>query len=135
LNSFEGLRMQKFFHLFSDSQLKVFFNVFLLSGVSSLVLGCTFEERNKISRSIQNWTGTNGVVDVFSDGKVMYRFVEVEKLTTATSTSAPNENRPYRFGYGYMDLNQNYKPDAAEKKVYFEVSDYGAHYIFYENPF
>lgn len=96
--------------------------------------GCTFETRNKISRTIQNWTGTNGVVDVFSDGKVMYRFLDVEKLTTADATDSPGEARPYRFGYGVMDLNQNYRADPGEKKIYFEVSNYGSSYIFYENP-
>lgn len=96
--------------------------------------GCTFETRNKISRTIQNWTGTNGVVDVFSDGKVMYRFIEVEKLTTADATGEPGEARPYRFGYGVIDLNQNYRVDPGEKKIYFEVSNFGTSYIFYENP-
>jgi hypothetical protein len=32
--------------------------------------GCTQELQNKISRSVQNWTGTNGVLDVLSDGNV-----------------------------------------------------------------
>ncbi|MFT7513201.1 MAG: hypothetical protein ACI9QL_002410, partial [Candidatus Omnitrophota bacterium] len=41
--------------------------------------------------------------------------------------------RPYRFGYGVMDTNQNLKVDDDEKKVYFEFSDYSTSYIFYEN--
>ena len=96
--------------------------------------GCTQEQQNKLSRSIQNWTGTDGVLDVMSDGKVMYRFLKIDKLTTATSTSG-SASRPYRYGYGIFDKNHNYKQDAGERKVYFEISDYGTNYIFYENPF
>lgn len=97
--------------------------------------GCTFESRNKISRSLQNWTGTNGVVDVYSNGKVMYRFLGVEKLTTAEATGDNTTVRAYRYGYGVMDLNLNYKADADEKKVYFEISDYSTSYVLYESPF
>ena len=42
--------------------------------------------------------------------------------------------RPYRFGYGYLDKNQNYQVDSGEKKVYFEFSDYSTNYLFYESP-
>ena len=103
-------------------------------GLFWLLGGCTFETRNQISRSIQNWTGTNGVVDVLSAGKVMYRFVNVEKLTTASSSDGSQQVRPYRFGYGHLDLNQNYHADPGEKKVYFEVSEYSTQYLYYENP-
>lgn len=96
--------------------------------------GCTQETQNKISRSIQNWTGTNGVLDVISNGQVMYRFIQIDKLSTAMATGSSAEARPYRFGYGVLDLNQNFKRDATEKKIYFEVSDYSTQYVFYENP-
>ncbi len=98
---------------------------------------CTQEQQNKISRSIQNFTGTNGVLDVMGNGVVMYRFINIDKMTTATATGegAQGAARSYRYGYGIFDKNLNYKPDAGEKKVYFEVSDYGTPYIFYENPF
>ena len=99
------------------------------------VTACTQEVQNKISRSIQNWTGTNGVLDVLSDGKVMYRFVNIDKMTTATATGHSDETRSYRYGYGAFDKNLNYKKDADEKVVYFEISDYATNYIFYENPF
>lgn len=103
--------------------------------VIMFLASCTQETQNKISRSIQNWTGTNGVVDVISDGKVLYRWIQVDKLSTATSTgSGPKEARAYRFGYGVMDLNQNFVADENEKKVYFEVGDF-ATYVFYESPF
>jgi hypothetical protein len=98
--------------------------------------GCTQELQNKISRSVQNWTGTDGVLDVISDGKVMYRFVNIDKLTTASATGqgSGGEARAYRFGYGVMDKNFNLVADEDEKKVYFEISDFSTSYVFYENP-
>jgi hypothetical protein len=108
----------------------------LLSGLFFVITsGCTQETQNKISRSFQNWTGSNGVLDIMSQGKLMYRFIKIEKLTTATATQDPATSRPYRFGYGVFDKNFNYKQDEDEKKVYFEISDYSTNYVFYENPF
>ena len=97
---------------------------------------CTQEMQNKISRSVQNWTGTNGVLDIISDGKVMYRFINIDKLTTASATGQgkDGEARSYRYGYGVMDKNFNMVADDDEKKVYFEISDYATNYVFYENP-
>lgn len=95
---------------------------------------CTKETQNSISRSIQNWTGTDGVLDVLSDGKIMYRFIKIDKLSTATATNDPTAFRPYRFGYGVLDKNLDYAQNDDEKKVYFEVSDYSTSYVFYENP-
>ena len=100
----------------------------------SITTSCTQEQQNQISRGIQNWTGTNGVLDVFSEGKVLYRFIQIDKLTTAGATGDSSTARAYRYGYGVMDLNLNYKQDADEKKVYFEISDYSTPYLFYENP-
>jgi hypothetical protein len=100
-----------------------------------LVLGsCTPEQQNRIQRGILNWTGTNGVLDVMSEGKVMYRFIKIDKLSTASASNDPSAYRPYRFGYGIMDKNFNYQQDDDEKRLYFEISDYGTSYIFYENP-
>ena len=98
--------------------------------------GCTQEIQNKISRSVQNWTGTNGVLDIISDGKVMYRFINIDKLTTGSATGGGKdaESRAYRYGYGVMDKNFNMVADDDEKKVYFEISDYATNYVFYENP-
>jgi hypothetical protein len=95
---------------------------------------CTQETQNQISRSIQNWTGTNGVLDVIGGDKVLYRFIKIDKLSTAQGTAGPKEARPYRFGYGVLDKNQNYVQDEGEKKIYFEVSDYSTMYVFYESP-
>jgi len=98
------------------------------------VTACTQETQNKISRSIQNWTGTNGVLDVYAGDKLVKRFVKIDKLSTAMDTDKGGIARPYRYGYGYLDENQNYIVDSGEKKLYFEVSDYSTSYVFYENP-
>ncbi len=102
--------------------------------LSPLLQSCTQETQNKISRSVQNWTGTNGVLDIISEGKLMYRFINIDKLTTADATGNAGESRAYRFGYGVLDANMNYIVDPGEKKLYFEVSDYSTSYVFYENP-
>lgn len=103
--------------------------------VSVLLLGgCTKETQNKFNRGIQNWTGSNGVLDIYAGEKLAMRFIDVDKMSTAMGTSN-NVDRPYRYGYGYLDLNQNYKVDQGEKKIYFEVSDYSTFYVFYENPY
>ena len=94
---------------------------------------CTQETQNKMGRSIQNWTGTNGVLDIYMGEKLVQRFIKVDKLSTAQSTDGLVA-RNYRYGYGYLDLNQNYKVDSGEKKVYFEVSNYSTPYVFYDNP-
>lgn len=106
----------------------------LLLAIALLPFSCTQEQQNQISRSIQNWTGTDGVLDVIGGDKILYRFIDIDKLTTATSTSGGAESRPYRFGYGVLDKNMNYKQDPGETKVYFEVSDFSTQYVFYQNP-
>jgi len=108
--------------------------IVLLGVVAGLLLsGCTQETQNKIGRSLQNWTGSNGVLDIYMGGKVVKRFIKVGKLTTATSTDGTTP-RNYRYGYGYLDANQNFHVDKGEKKLYFEISNYSTPYIFYENP-
>ena len=104
-----------------------------LIAIASLTLGgCTQEQQNKLGRDIQNWTGTNGVLEVYAGDKVVRRFLKVDKLSTALGTD-DNRPRAYRFGYGVLDENLNFQVDAGEKKVYFEVSDYST-YVFFENP-
>ncbi|MFK2821688.1 hypothetical protein [Arcobacter sp. YIC-80] len=94
--------------------------------------GCE-EKQNKINRYIQNWTGVNGVLEVYAGEKLVKRFIKIDKLSTAVATEGKN-NRPYRFGYGILDENLNFKKDNNESKVYFEFSDYSTNYIFFENP-
>lgn len=91
---------------------------------------CTQETQNQIGRSIQNWTGVNGVLEVYAGEKLVKRFVKIDKLTTAGATQGAGM-RPYRFGYGVMDVNLNGVQDPGEKKVYFEISDYSTNYVFY----
>ena len=105
----------------------------LLAGIL-VATGCTQETQNKFGRAVQNWTGTEGVLDVYAGETLVNRFIEIDKLSTAVSTQG-SDPRPYRFGYGIMDLNQNFKADPEERKVYFEFSDYSTSYIFYENPY
>ena len=104
----------------------------VLIAVAALV-GCTQETQNRIGRAVQNWTGTDGVLEVYAGEKLVRRFMKIDKLTTAAGTN-DDVPRPYRFGYGVMDANLNGIADASEKKVYFEFSDYSTQYIFYEQP-
>lgn len=107
----------------------------LAASLSALLLlaGCTQEQQNVISRDIQNWTGTNGVLEFYAGDKVVRRFLKIDKLSTAMGTQ-DKLPRPYRFGYGVMDENLNFVVDPGEKKVYFEISDYASNYLFFENP-
>jgi len=98
-----------------------------------LSAACTQETQNQLGRSIQNWTGTSGVLDVYAGEKLVMRFIRIDKLSTAMGTSDSNP-RPYRFGYGVLDENQNYQVDPNERKLYFEVSDFSTPYVFYESP-
>ncbi|RUM94989.1 MAG: hypothetical protein DSZ28_00290 [Thiothrix sp.] len=95
--------------------------------------GCTQEQQNRLGRAVQNYTGTDGVLDIYAGDKLVKRFIKIDKLTTAVSTSGDNA-RSYRYGYGVLDANQNLIVNDGEKKVYFEFSDYSTSYIFYENP-
>ncbi len=95
--------------------------------------GCTQEQQNRLGRAVQNYTGTDGVLDIYAGDKLVKRFIKIDKLTTAISTSGDTA-RSYRYGYGILDTNQNLKRDDGEKKVYFEFSDYSTSYVFYENP-
>ena len=107
-------------------------NLLTLGVVCFLLASCTQEQQNKISRDIQNWTGTNGVMEVYAGDKVVRRFLKVDKLSTALGTD-DSKPRAYRFGYGVLDENLNFQADPGEKKVYFEVSDFST-YVFFENP-
>lgn len=97
-----------------------------------LVASCTQEQQNKLGRSVQNWTGTDGVVELYSGDKLVRRWVKVDKLSTAYGTD-DKQPRPYRYGFGILDENLNFAADPGEKKVYFEISDYST-YTFFENP-
>jgi hypothetical protein len=93
--------------------------------------GCTQETQNSLSRSLQNWTGTNGVLDIYAGDKLVHRFIKIDKLSTAYGSN-DGKMRPYRYGYGIDDVNMDGNIDSGEKKVYFEFSDYSTSYVFYE---
>ena len=95
--------------------------------------GCTQEKQNELRRSIQNWTGTNGVLEIYSGDKLVRRFIRIDKMSTAYGTD-DKVARPYRYGYGILDENLDGVPSDGEKRVYFEVSDYSTPYVFYESP-
>lgn len=103
-----------------------------LVAAATLLSGCTQEQQNKIKRDIQNWTGTDGVMEVYAGQQVARRFLKIDKLSTALGTD-DGSPREYRFGYGVLDENLNGVADQGEKRVYFEVSNFST-YVFFENP-
>jgi len=106
----------------------------IMAALCLLTLGaCTQETQNQLGRAVQNWTGTNGVLEIYAGEKLVRRFINVDKLTTASGTQG-GAPRPYRYGYGIFDANLNGEKDPGEKKVYFEFSDYSTPYVFYEHP-
>ena len=48
---------------------------------------CTQEQQNQIKRDIQNWTGTDGVLEVYAGNQVVKRFLKIDKLSTALGTT------------------------------------------------
>ncbi|MBA2674057.1 hypothetical protein [Ramlibacter sp.] len=98
----------------------------------ALLASCTQEQQNKLGRDVQNWTGTNGVLEVYAGDKVVRRFLKVDKLSTALGTD-DNAPRSYRYGWGVLDENLNFQADPGEKRVYFEIGGFGT-YVFFENP-
>lgn len=112
--------------------MKILKILLMLIGISAL-LSCTQEQQNKIGRTVQNWTGTNGVLEFYAGEKLVRRFIKIDKISTAMGTD-DSRPRSYRYGYGVLDENLNMAADASERKVYFEMSDFGANYIFFENP-
>ncbi|BDV01331.1 hypothetical protein TDMWS_14160 [Thermodesulfomicrobium sp. WS] len=96
------------------------------------LVGCTQEAQNQLGRAIQNWTGTNGVLEIYAGSTLVKRFLQIDKLSTAMGTSDRNA-REYRFGYGVLDANLNGVADPGERRIYFEVSNYCT-YVFYEQP-
>lgn len=106
---------------------------FTVAALVACAAGCTQETQNQIERGIQNWTGTNGVLEIYAGDKVVRRFINIDKISTAYGTD-DGKPRPYRFGYGVLDENLDMQKSPGEKKVYFEISDYATNYVFFENP-
>jgi len=99
---------------------------------TATLIGCTQEQQNKIGREIQNWTGTDGVLEVYAGDKLVRRFLKIDKLSTALGTD-DGKARDYRYGYGVLDENLNMQVDPGEKRVYFEISNY-TNTVFFDNP-
>ncbi len=107
--------------------------LFMVLIAAASIAACTQETQNKLTRNIQNWTGVDGVLEIYAGNAVAKRFLKIDKLSTAEATGKSTDARAYRFGYGVIDANLNGVADPDEKKVYFEVSEF-ATYVFYENP-
>ena len=84
----------------------------------------------QIGRTVRNWTGTDGILEIYAGDKLVKRFMKIDELTTATGTKV-GESRPYRFGYGVLDSDLDGQPDPGGKQIYFEISDYSTPYVFY----
>jgi hypothetical protein len=112
--------------------MKTCFTHALWAAVSLGVLSCTQEQRNRFGRGVQNWTGSDGVLEVYAGDKVVRRFLKVEKLSTAMGTE-DGRPRDYRYGFGVFDENLNMVADPGEKKVYFEISNH-TNMVFFESP-
>jgi hypothetical protein len=104
----------------------------MLLSMALLLGACTQEQQNKIGREIQNWTGTDGVLEIYAGDKLVRRFLKVDKISTALGTD-DGKARDYRYGYGVLDENLNMQVDPSEKRVYFEFSNYST-IVFFENP-
>ena len=103
------------------------------AGIAAALAGCTQETQNEIGRTVRNWTGTDGILEVYAGDKLVKRFMKIDKLSTAIGTKT-GESRPYRYGYGVLDADLDGQPDPGAKQIYFEISDYSTSYVFYENP-
>ncbi|MEY4416578.1 MAG: hypothetical protein RIQ53_3871 [Pseudomonadota bacterium] len=107
----------------------------LAAGLLAVLLatGCTQERQNEIRRSIQNWTGTDGVLEIYSGDKLVRRFLKIDKMSTAYGTDDA-QARSYRYGYGVLDENLDMQAGPGEKRVYFEVPGAGSTWVFFDNP-
>ncbi|WP_457637252.1 hypothetical protein [Oceanithermus sp.] len=108
--------------------------IILLGGFFTIRYFFSPERLNQLGRTVGTTFGfDHGVVEYYSMGKLVARFFNVEKLTTASGTYE-KQTRPYRYGYGYRDINKNDVLDPDEQalgKAYFEVPVY-AEYLYYD---
>jgi hypothetical protein len=114
------------------NRLKLTWSATVMVLATATLIGCTQEQQNKIGREIQNWTGTDGVLEVYAGDKLVRRFLKIDKLSTALGTD-DGKARDYRYGYGVLDENLNMQVDPGEKRVYFEISNY-TNTVFFDNP-
>jgi hypothetical protein len=70
---------------------------------------------------VQHWTGTNGVLESYAEGKLVQRFLKIDKMSTVSDATAPFWSEG-RSGYSSVDENLNFTVDSGEQKRYFEAS-------------
>jgi len=58
-------------------------SVILLAASVFWMSGCTQETQNKLGRAMQNWTGTNGVLDIYEGEKLV---MTIRRVSTVTAT-------------------------------------------------
>jgi uncharacterized lipoprotein YehR (DUF1307 family) len=83
---------------------------FSVVALAVLLSACTQEQQNKISRDIQNWTGTNGVMEVYA-GEKLVRQIRADIETRYASTSITQKQLGIAAGE-FTDL-----PDAIFKHL------------------
>jgi hypothetical protein len=76
---------------------KINFKFAILLPVMFLLQACTQEQQNKFGREIQNWTGTDGVLEVYAGDKLVRRFLKIDKLSTAMGTDDGKPQHAGRF--------------------------------------
>ena len=70
-------------------------SLIVASALVLALLGCTQEQQNKVHREILNWTGTNGVLEIYASDKLVRRFIKIDKMSTAMGTD-DGKARPYQ---------------------------------------
>ena len=82
---------------------RLFFIVTVILGLA----GCTQETQNTLSRSLQNWTGTNGVLDIYAGDKLVHRFIKIDKISTAFGTNDDQMSVITSYSIHYTKLYDN----------------------------
>ena len=59
----------------------------VLMALGLTLAACTQEQQNKFGRGVQNWTGTDGVLDIYAGERLSMRFIEIDKMSTGIGTS------------------------------------------------
>mgnify|MGYP003491648163 CR=1 FL=1 len=62
--------------------LRAIYSVFTRASIIFLLVSCTQEQQNKINRDIQNWAGTNGVLEVYAGDKLVRDMVRQGRMGT-----------------------------------------------------
>ena len=51
---------------------------FIIANIAAVLLlfSCTQEVQNQVGRAVQNWTGTNGILDIYAGEVLVKRFIK-----------------------------------------------------------